>query len=39
MEERTTPVQAKVKDEMRKLLEEYNEKENMTFEDIIEFPL
>lgn len=33
---RTTPP-SKVKDEMRKLLKEYNEKENITFDDIIEF--
>lgn len=33
---RTTPP-SKVKGEMRKLLKEYNEKENITFDDIIEF--
>ena len=33
---RTTPP-SKVKGQMRKLLKEYNEKENITFDDIIEF--
>ena len=33
---RTTPP-SKVKGEMKKLLKEYNEKENITFDDIIEF--
>lgn len=34
---RKTTSPAKVKNEIKKLLDEYNEKENVTFEDIIDF--
>ena len=35
--DRKTTSPAKVKNEIKKLLDEYNEKENVTFEDIVDF--